>query len=332
MITAAWILSAAIILIVVTVRTVENKKKTDPFAFEGEREKLLGSLEETRLSPAMAVKLLSRRGLSSNDVTAGLLHAAYKGAVKLEYDHTGGNHRFSDSRPDKEHEPLTEDERYLLDWLLYRVGRDGHFHVDDLAGFTGDKQKMEQYLQDLYEWEKQTIASMKAFDLYRPLSLPRMILAGTGAAGILTGSVFLFFHPFSGIAVFLAALFSLISIRSVSPHTAAGRMEEARWRTYYRMLTDINAEEIGREHLSSAFIFAVAFKVVDRFFTAFPIQEAGELKVNEEPFPLYYFAPAGSFVLSAEGIRMYEELEQGFDRVENAPVAMTDSDLPDGLD
>ncbi|WP_171051678.1 DUF2207 family protein [Alteribacter natronophilus] len=332
MIITGWILFALITGLTVTVLKMEKMKKADPFSFEGEKEKLLQSLEKTRLSPAMTVKLMSRRGLSSNDVTAGLLHLALKGAVRLEYDNSADNHSFVERKKELPGEPLTEDEQFLLEWLLYRVGSNGVFRIGDLARYTDDKGKMEQYLHDLYTWEQRTVSSLKAFNLYRPLGLPRMLVLAGGAVGTLAGSVLVFFQPFTGAAVFLAGLAGLAAIYFVSPHTAAGRMEESRWRSYYQLLSSEEAGRLDREHLSLSFIYAIAFKVLDRFYTAFPVREADELKVNEEPFPLYYFAPAGSVVLSAEGVRMYEELEQSFDRVENAPVAMGDSDLPDGLD
>ncbi|WP_096435254.1 hypothetical protein [Alteribacter populi] len=109
-------------------------------------------------------------------------------------------------------------------------------------------------------------------------------------------------------------------------------MAEQKWRSYYEYLNEGDLDEIKTEYLNTTFIYGIAFQVIDRFLTVFPIQEAGEIKVKPEPFPLYYFAPTGSAVISLEGVRLYQDLEQSFDRVENAPIAYGDADTIDGLE
>ncbi|WP_096435255.1 DUF2207 family protein [Alteribacter populi] len=182
--------------VAVTVWVIEQKKRKGPTSLNKEVEKKLSVVEKTSLSPAVVVKLILRRGLSSNDMTAGLLHLVSKKAVKLNFIENEQSYVFTDQTKESKHEPLTNDERYLLQWLLYRIGDKGAFRVDDLERFTSDKDRMESYLQELHQWEKETVVTMEKLDLYRPLTLPRLVVIITGVVGIVISSVFVFMLPF----------------------------------------------------------------------------------------------------------------------------------------
>lgn len=279
------------------------------------------------LNPAMAAKLLFNRSLSANDITSGLLFLANENVLTLSNE--GGTPVFKASRSSK---AQAEDERFLIEWICYEIGKNGHFSVTDLESFTNDKQKMEAYLQHLEEWERRIVERMKALHLYHPLIKRRMILIGCGLLGVVTGSAYLFFQPFIGIGLLCLALVSFSMIPVISPLTAKGRVEQKKLLGYYESLKTIENKEKGERDLTKAFIYAIAFNVVDRFLTAFPIQEAGEVKVSQEPFPLYYFAPTGTAFLSMEGVKLYRDMEQGFYRVEHPPMVYEDVDSSTGLE
>ncbi|MBM7094326.1 DUF2207 domain-containing protein [Bacillus sp. H-16] len=328
------IISFALLIIInavtVTVWLSEIKKRKDPFSFEHEKKHVPD--ERDFLSPAVVVKLLSRRGLSANDVTAGLLSLVTKEALRLSEKKGFESPFFIDQTHRGRDGKLTQDERFLLEWICYDIGSNGTFHVTDLEVYTSNNGKMEEYLHNLYEWERSVIETMKSHQFYRPLNFPRMVLIGNGAAGIAAGSVLLFFAPFIGLGIFLSSLLSLGLIYFISPHTAAGRMEEQKWQKYYEYIKNAGSEAFNSDDITKSFVYAVAFRVADRFLTRFSVQEAGEIKVSQEPFPLYYVAPTGTAVLSLEGVKMYRDLEQGFDLVENAPVAFGDNTDGTGLD
>ncbi|PYZ95253.1 hypothetical protein CR194_06995 [Salipaludibacillus keqinensis] len=279
-------------------------------------------------SPPMISQLIYGRGAYTRHITAGLLNLVRKQILTLNKDARGPTYYFSvDAAKEKPH---SLDEKYLYDWILYEVGNDGVFYVDDLYFYTQDDEKREQFLHRLSDWEQTMQHELEKKKFIVKFPVFKKVLFALSILMILLGSGLIISSPFLSILYLAAGVTTFITMLVSSSRTHKGLLEYNKWRPFVEDLqtsSDLKVEDENK--LTASFVYAIAFGLKDSYVKKFPIREATQLSLKNDQFPLYFAAGSGTTIFSLEGIKLVDDLEASLDQIVS-PVGFNDGEGSDG--
>ncbi|MCE7791203.1 DUF2207 domain-containing protein [Salipaludibacillus sp. CUR1] len=279
-----------------------------------------------KFSPPLVAQLIFGRGAYTRHITAGLLNLVRKKILVLQQDKEG--HYYFTVKGAAE-TPKAEDEKFLYGWMLYEIGKDGVFHIDDLYNFTEERENREIFLHKLYEWEEKMKNELVGQGLFAVFSPFKRVLAGISLVMVLLGSGFIIASPFLSILYLAAGLATFIIMLCYSSMTHAGRYEYQKWKPFIYDIRKSSAEKFEESgKISASYVYAIAFDLKDTYVKKFPVREASQLSLRTDQFPLYFAAAPGTTALSLEGIQLIDELESSLEQI-ISPIAYSPDETDD---
>ncbi|WP_280771901.1 DUF2207 family protein [Salipaludibacillus daqingensis] len=274
-------------------------------------------------SPPMIAQLIYGRGAYTRHITAGLLNLVRKRMLTLKEDERGPSYYFSVEGV--EEKTTSKSEQYLIDWILFEVGQNGVFYVDDLFVYTEGKHQRDIFIQRLYEWEETMKLELKTKGLLNMFPSYKRVLLMLSVVMILLGSGFIIASPLLSILYLVAGIATFITMLSVSSKTFAGQLEYQKWQPFIEELTT-SPEKKDEQWLTASFVYAIAFGLKEDYLSHFPIREASQVSLQDERFPLYFAMAPGATAISLEGKNMVDDLEASLDKV-ISPIAHSENDI-----
>ncbi|WP_416150648.1 DUF2207 family protein [Salipaludibacillus sp. HK11] len=307
-----------LVVVVFAVMALERLKRR---SMVGEKKRLTESDFQT-FSPPLIAQFLYGRGVYTRHITAGLLNLVRKRIITLNEDKRGPTYYFSIEGA--EFQATSRDDQYLLDWLLYDVGQDGVFYVDDLLIYTKDKAQRERFIHRLDEWEQTMKEELKQKGLLATFPIYKRVLLVVSILMILIGSAWIVASALLSILYLVGGVTTFVLMLSGSSMTHAGRVEQERWKPFIDGLTRLPEKNIEEgKKLTANLVYAIAFGVKDDYIKQFPIREASQVSLRDQQFPLYFAMTPGVTAISFEGKHMIDDLEASLEQVVS-PVGHSD--------
>ncbi|AIF45230.1 DUF2207 domain-containing protein [Virgibacillus sp. SK37] len=189
--------------------------------------------------------------LDANVLTAALLDLVRKGYVKKESEDT-----FSviHKQTDYQHEKI------LIDWLFYKIGDNGTFHLGDLKKYTDEESNHETYWKDFEAWKQAVKEEVKEHHLVDKKPKLRTIIGLSSIIvapfAVLFGVHELFLPMFLAIMLFGALLIFAASFRV---KTVKGAILYKQWKEFqerYPTISDKDWQDLQSEEQQRAFIYS----------------------------------------------------------------------------
>ncbi|MCJ0932012.1 DUF2207 domain-containing protein [Virgibacillus halodenitrificans] len=188
----------------------------------------------------------------ANVLTASLLDLVRKGYVKKEKEDT-----FSiiHMQTDYQHENI------LLDWLFYKIGDNGTFHLKNLKDYTDDESNHETYWKDFEAWKQAVKEEVKTHRLIDKQTKLRTIIGLSSIIvvpfAVLFGVHELFVSMFFAIMLFGALLIFAALFRY---KTVKGAILYKQWKEFqekYPAMNDKDWQDLHNDDQKRAFIYSI---------------------------------------------------------------------------
>lgn len=322
-----FLLIFVLLMISVIGVVVREKSKRKNILLMADANSNLTKKDFQDFSPPMISQLIYGRGAYTRHITAGLLNLVRKRMLTLNEDKKGPTYYFSIEGA--ENKPTSLSDQYLFNWLLYEVGQDGVFYVDDLSFYTEDKQQRERFIHRLYDWEQTMKRELENKGLVLMFPRFKRVLFVLSVVMVLLGSGFVIESPLLSILYLVAGVATCIMMLSYSSMTFAGQVEYQKWKPFIEELTTSPEKNIKEDQwLTASFVYAIAFGLKESYLKHFPIRDASQLFLGDERFPLYFAIAPGVTAISMEGKNMIDDLEASLEQVVS-PVAYSDDSIQD---
>lgn len=189
-----------------------------------------------------------------------------------------------------------EHERHLIEWLFYKVGKDGVFSSDYLKDYTDKKSNASTYQNDYHQWDRLVREEIKSHQLFKKVTSFRV---GLGILAILLiGLVIQYFiHDLiiQGLfGIFLSLCFIVFAL-SYRPRTAKGLKIKQDWDNFLQKYVSFEEKDWDKLHSDDqrrAFLYSAG--VVNHEIT----KKNDEL-LNKDPLENYGVANPMYFLLFA---------------------------------
>lgn len=266
--------------------------------------------EETMSLPATIAYMKGSSFIDADVLTVAMLDLVRQGLVK----------GIDDKTFQVVHTHATYDhERHIIDWLFYKVGEDGTFHVNDLKEYTNDSSHASTFREDYYTWRKLIREEVKQHKLYENYTLLRVGVASISLALIpfiifyIIHHLILYFVVTSGILITLSC-FALF----FRPKTLKGMKLKRDWNAFLQKYVDFEEkdwQELKNDEQKRAYLysFAIKDKQVKRKNGSL-LRQKREL-LYADPHPIY-------FLLTASAANHYfQDAHKSAEATTNAPSA-----------
>lgn len=323
-----FLLVFVLLMVIVLGIIVREKRKRKNVGSTPDANRSLTEKDFQSFSPPMIAQLIHGRGAYTRHITAGLLNLVRKRMLTLKEGKHGAVNYFSvEGAADK---PTSLSDHYLLDWMLYEVGQDGVFYVDDLSFYTKDKDRRDQFIHCLYEWEEIMKLELENLGLLNKFPGYKRALLFLSIVMILLGSMFMFIGlPFLSVLYLGAGVATFIIMLSYSSMSIAGQVEAQKWKAFIDHLTTLPEKNIEEgQWLTPSYVYTIAFGLKDRYLKQFPIREASQLSLHDKRSPLYFAMAPGATAISLEDKNLVDHLEASLEQVVS-PVAYSGESIQD---
>lgn len=157
-----------------------------------------------------------------------------------------------------------EHEEYLIDWLFYKIGKEGIFTTEDLKNYANNKLSASSYHTEYQEWQKLVKEEVKSHHLRKNvlnfkigLGIMAILLIGVGIHYI----VYDLMLPMWG--AFLLALFYAVFAMFYRPKTVKGKKIERDWKQFlqkYVRFEDEDWNSLQDDEQRRAFLYSAGTK------------------------------------------------------------------------
>lgn len=279
-------------------------------------------------SPPLISQLIDGKGAYTRHIIAGLLHLVYKDILVLSKNESSETYIFSFKGTLSE-APCAKDEKFLVEWLLFEIGKDGVFHTDDLLLYTEDPDNQERFIHKLSEWEQTMKKELEDREFLHSFPTYKAILLCLSGTMLLVGSGLVVASPVLSILYLIVGVTLFIVMVSSSSLTRVGWREYFKWKAFVHEINDDSEPDLTKaEWLTAKFAYAVAFGMKGVFLKKIPIRDASQFAIRQDQFPLYFATGSGATVMSSEGVKMIDELEASLEQVISPVIDSTeDEDL-----
>jgi len=189
-----------------------------------------------------------------------------------------------------------EHERFLIEWLFYKVGKDGVFTTEGLKDYANNKLYAGRYQADYNEWRNLIKEEVKQHDLNKNvlnfkigLGVMAILLVGIGIQYILYDLILPMFGAFA-----LAILYGIFAA-SYRPKTAKGKKVERDWKQFlqkYVQFEDKDWSSLRDDEQRRAFLYSTGAK-------QYQIKDKNNEFLNREPQKMYDATDPMYFLLFA---------------------------------
>ncbi len=185
-------------------------------------------------------------------LSASLLDLVRKGFVKRENE---DQFKVVDHHTDHEHESM------LINWLFYKVGKDGLFSPSELKAYMEEEENQNTYSKDNHSWLTAVKQEMDQQQLYEKLPAYRWTV-GLSSIGVLVFAILFGIHQL-WMWMFLS-LFGFIGLLGFAlfyfPRTTKGTRIKKQWETFstkYEQITNQDWNEWMSDEQMQAIIYGV---------------------------------------------------------------------------
>ena len=242
-----------IFLIFLLVLLVKAWRKRRTILWEVERNSIQHSLlpKEEMSLPAT---ILHMKNISMNGdlLSAALLDLVRKGFIKRknESEFVVVNHS-----TDHPHEEI------LIQWLFYKIGKDGNFSIDALDTYTDDKENIQLYHDDFVKWIEAVKAEIKQNKLVEKKAGLRWTVASSSLL-LIPFTILLGVHDLLMWMLFSILLNSSLLIFAIlyQPRTVKGARIKHHWNQFsfnYNKIDEKQWNEWMSDEQMQAFIYAI---------------------------------------------------------------------------
>mgnify|MGYP001946667428 FL=1 len=210
---APWLVGGmALLAIVLIAYGLWKRRETMHEAIR--QEKGTGHFPKVRMSLPAMLLFMNHAQLPVSALTAALLDLVRKGNIEKESDDVL---RLVHLETDYKHE------RYLLDWMFGKIGRNNTLHMEDIEAYTKEKKNQEEYYNNYHHWQSEVKQEYKKQELYVESTAPRWI---AGLVVLITLPIAIFFAYYGivvwAIMAFVMTFFFVVFALSYRPLTIHG--------------------------------------------------------------------------------------------------------------
>lgn len=191
------------------------------------------------------IDYLFHKGITPNAMSASIMNLIYKKNIKVE--------EIPNEKNKKEYtfyllneNGITEAEKYLIDFLFTRVGKNQQFTTTELKKYAKSTKTCERFSTSYTTWKNKVIQDGKNQGFYENHIKPKIwgviffliSIFNNVIAGILN-----VINPFTFIAVFIGFIFMIYTLL-FNKRTIKGNDHFAKWSAFKRFLEDFGSFEI----------------------------------------------------------------------------------------
>ncbi|TVP84294.1 MAG: DUF2207 domain-containing protein [Alkalicoccus sp.] len=251
------------------------------------------SVVKKNITPVEA-SMITGDSFSVRHVTATILDLVLK--EKLSAERTAdGRIMYKDNANRDE---LKKYEKDLVDYLFYRIGRDGIFFMEDVESVTEDQEERDSFYSFLEKLKNGIKKELRDSVISRRSRYARTFLPVSSFLLMISGAVMLFEHPVSGLAVWTGSATLGGLMLKQEWLTAYGMEEKERFQRYRNYLKNHRISGGALEELAADYVYTTAFGLAGNHEENYPLRDASSLKFRPGEFPLYMpAAGTGAFFI-----------------------------------
>jgi hypothetical protein len=269
------------------------------------------SVIKKNITPVEA-SLITGDSFTVRHVTATILDLVLKEHLSAERTADGRVMYMDNSDRSK----LKQYERSLVDYLFYRIGKDGIFFMEDVESATVDPEERGGFYTFLEKVKNEIQTELRESVISRRSRNAKTVLPLSSFLLMISGAVMLFEHPVSGLAVWAGSAVLGGLMLKQEWLTAYGMEEKERWQRYRNYLKNHRTAGGPLEELAADYVYAAAFGLSGNYEENYPLRDASSLQLRSNEFPLYMPA-AGTGALFIINRGESEQLTEAFYKAEH---------------
>lgn len=251
------------------------------------------SVVKKNITPVEA-SLITGDSFTVRHVTATILDLVLK--EKLSAERTvDGRIMYIDNANRNE---LKNYEKVLVDYLFYRIGKDGIFYMGDVESATEDPKERDRFYTFLEKFKNGIQTELRTSVISRQSRYSMYFLPLSSFLLMISGAVLLFEHPVYGLALWTGSAVLGVLMLKNEWLTAYGLEEKERFQRYRNYLKNKHISGGALEELAADYVYAAAFGLDGNHEENYPLRDASSLKLRPSEFPLYMpAAGTGAFFI-----------------------------------